>query len=54
MAQIQISNEYLGFGYKGLVFGGLMVDYWKTLPRDSMDTVPKWVLVNQPKIPKMP
>ena len=50
--QIPIPNKYLGFGYKGLVFcrnnGGLMENMDKGL------TVPKWVLIRQPKIPQMP
>ena len=33
----QILNKYLGFGYKGLVFCSL----------------PKWMLINWPKIPQM-
>ena len=44
--------KYLGFGYEALVFckniGQLMECMEKRL------TVPKWVLINQLKIPKMP
>ena len=53
-AQIQIStpNKYLGFGYKGLVVcrnnGWLMENMDKGL------AVPKWVLINRPKIPQIP
>ena len=47
------SNKYLGFGYKGLVVfcrnnGSLMENMDKGL------TIPKWVLINRPKIPQMP
>ena len=51
-SQIPIPNKYLEFGYKGLVFcrnnGWLMENMDKGL------TVPKWVLINQPKISQMP
>ena len=50
--QIPIPNKNLGFGYKGLVFcrnnGWLMENMDKGL------TVPKWVLINWPKIPEIP
>ena len=50
--QIPIPNKYLGVGYKGLVFcrnnGWIMENMAKDL------SVPKWVLIVQPKIPHMP
>ena len=49
--QIPVPNKYSGFGYKGLVFcrnnGWLMEIMVKGL------TVPKWVLINWPKISQM-
>ena len=50
--QIPIRNKYLEFGYRGLVFcrnnGQLMENI------DMGLTVPKWVLINWPKVPQMP
>ena len=47
----KFKSQYLGFGYKGLVFcrnnGWLMENMDKGL------TVPKWVLINRTKIPQM-
>ena len=53
-----IPNEYLGFGYRGLVFIEIIVDYIETWTRDSLGiTVPKWVLIKigrkHPKCPKI-
>ena len=39
---------YLGFGYKAYSFVEIIVSMDKGL------TEPKWVLINQPKIPQMP
>ena len=48
------SNKYLEFGYKGLVFFvEIMVDYLMA-NMDKGLNVPKWVLINWPKIPQMP
>ena len=44
-------NEYLGRGYKGVVF---CRNYdWIMEKMDKGITVPKWVLIVQPKVPQM-
>ena len=40
-----------GFGYKGIVF--CRNNGWLMKNMDKEPTVPKWLLINQPKIPKM-
>ena len=58
MAKSQIlcdpnSNKYLGFGHKGLGFCRNNGRLNENLERDSQ-YVPKWVLINRPKIRQMP
>jgi hypothetical protein len=50
--QIPIPNKYLGCGYKGLVFCRNNACIIENM--DKGLTVPKWVLIVRPKIPKMP
>ena len=45
-------NMYLGFGYKGLVF--CKNNGWLLEKMDKGFTVPKWVLMNWPKISQIP
>ena len=52
LVQIPIPNKYLGLGYKGLVF--CRNNGWLMKNMDKGLTVPKWVLINWPKIPQMP
>ena len=47
--QLPLPNEFLGFGYKGLVFCGN--NGWLMENMDKGLTAPKWVLINRPKIP---
>ena len=49
---IPILNIYLGFGYKGLVF--CRCNGWLMENIDRGLTVPKWELLNRPKIPQRP
>ena len=50
-SKIPIPKNYLGFGYKGLVF--CRNNGWLMKNMDKGLTVQKWVLINQQKIPQM-
>ena len=50
LIQIPIPYKYLGFGYKGLVF--CRNNGWLMKNMDKGLTVPKWVLINRPKMPQ--
>ena len=52
LIQIQVPNKYLGFTFKGLVF--CRNNYWLMENMDKRLTLPKWVLINRPKILQMP
>ena len=50
--QLPLPNNFLAFEYKGLVFCGN--NGWLMENMDKEPTVPKWVLINQRKIPQTP
>ena len=52
VAQIPIPNKYFGCGYKGLFF--CRNNGWLMKNMDKGLTLPKWVLINQLKIPQIP